>query len=59
MSNTDERVVLTVEEAGKLLGISRQSAYNAVKNGEIPTIKIGRRILVPRVQLDRMLNPDQ
>src|SRR4051812_6906716 len=46
---------LTVEQAGHELGISRNSAYEAAKRGDIPTIRIGRRILVPRVALERML----
>jgi excisionase family DNA binding protein len=50
--------VLTVEEAAAMLRISRQSAYQAVRNGEIPTVKIGRRMLIPRVALERMLNMD-
>ena len=50
-----ESPVLTVEEAGVLLRLSRPSAYQAVKKGEIPTIRIGRRLLVPKAALDRML----
>lgn len=47
---------LTVEQAGKEIGISRNSAYEAAKRGDIPTIRIGRRILVPRLALDRLLS---
>jgi len=50
-----ERLTLTVEEAAERLGISRAFAYEAVRRGEIPHIKIGRRILVPKVALDRLL----
>ena len=50
-----ERLTLTVEEAGTLLGISRAFAYEAVNRGDIPSIRIGRRILVPKVALERML----
>lgn len=50
-----EKLAYTVEEAGERLGISRPSAYLAVKRGEIPTIKLGHRIIVPRVALERML----
>lgn len=50
-----ESPVLTVEEAGKLLRLSRGTAYEAVRRGDIPTLKIGRRLLVPRVALERML----
>src|ERR1700692_157427 len=38
-----ERLTLTVEEAAKLLGISRAFAYESVRRGDIPHIKIGRR----------------
>ena len=47
--------VLTVEEAGRLLRISRQSAYQAARAGELPTIRIGRRLLVPRARLEALL----
>jgi excisionase family DNA binding protein len=55
MSKPDKRKTLTIEEAAEELGISRGKGYDAAKSGEIPTIKIGRRLLVPRVALDRML----
>ncbi len=51
-----ERLTLTVEEAAAALGISRASAYEAVHHGQIPCIRIGRRILVPRIALDRLLS---
>jgi excisionase family DNA binding protein len=50
-----EPATLTVEQAAALLGVSRGTAYNAVKAGEIPTVRIGRRVLVPRQRLDAML----
>ena len=46
---------ISVEEAGKILGIARNSAYEAAKNGEIPTIRIGRLIRVPIPALERLL----
>lgn len=55
MTETTNRKTLTVPEAAAALGIGRNQAYEAVKRGEIPTIKIGSRILVPRAALDRML----
>jgi excisionase family DNA binding protein len=51
-----ERQTLTVEEAARLLGISRTSAYEAVRRGELPVLRIGRRYVVPRVALERMLD---
>ena len=50
-----ERRTLTVTEAAEALGVSRNKAYDAARRGEIPTIKIGKRILVPVVALERML----
>ena len=47
--------VLTVEEMAEVLRISRGSAYEAVRRGEIPAIRIGRRFIVPRTALERML----
>jgi excisionase family DNA binding protein len=44
-----------VQEAAKILGVSRNTAYDAVKTGQLPIIKIGRRFLVPRAALERML----
>lgn len=47
--------IYTVEEAAAKLGISRNSAYEGVRRGEIPGIRIGRRIVVPKAPLDRLL----
>jgi excisionase family DNA binding protein len=55
LPNPVERPTVHVEEAGELLGISRGSAYDAVANGEIPSIRIGRRIVVPTAALLRLL----
>ena len=50
-----DTLTMTVEEAGKLLGIGRSSAYGAIGMGELPSLKIGRRILVPRSVLFRKI----
>jgi excisionase family DNA binding protein len=47
--------IYTVEETAVALGIGRNSAYQGVKTGEIPSIKIGGRILVPTKALDNLL----
>jgi excisionase family DNA binding protein len=48
-------LTLTVEEAGRLLGVSRGAAYRAAACGQIPTIRVGRRLLVPTAQLHQLL----
>lgn len=52
---TSEKLTLNVPEAGKLLGISRAQAYLMAKTGQIPTIKLGRRVVVPKSALEKML----
>ncbi len=46
---------VTVPEAGSLLGISRGSAYEAARTGQIPALRIGARLVVPTAQLLRLL----
>lgn len=50
-----ERLTFTVEEAGRLLGIGRGAAFAAVHSGELPSVRLGRRILVPRARLLALL----
>jgi excisionase family DNA binding protein len=54
--NGTERETLSVREAGRVLGLGRDAAYRAANNGEIPVLRIGRRLLVPRAALDRLLD---
>ena len=55
MEAENERKTVTVEEAARILGVSRGHAYEAVSTGQIPGIRIGKRWLVPRASLDKML----
>lgn len=57
--NANEQPTLTIwPEAGRALGLSRSAAYDGANRGEIPTIRIGRRLLVPTAALRRMLQLD-
>ena len=51
----DERLTYDVGTAAKLLGLSRNSAYHACLTGQIPHLKIGKRILIPRVAIQKLL----
>ena len=53
-----EKLTVTVDEAGKLLGISRNTAFEAARRGDLPVIRIGRRLLVPRAAPDRLLETE-
>lgn len=50
-----EPQTLSVEQAARILGIGRVSAYQAIQRGELPAIRLGRRIVVPRAALERLL----
>lgn len=50
-----QRATLTVDETAELLGISRTCAYECIHRGEIPARRFGRRIVVIRRELERLL----
>lgn len=50
-----ERPTLSVAETADLLGISRWLVQQAVRDGSLPSMRVGRRILIPKVQLDALL----
>ena len=49
------RATVTVTEAAQALGIGRNQCYEAVARGDIPAPRIGKRILVPKIALERLL----
>lgn len=49
------RLTVTVEEAARLLGIGRNKAYQIVHDGMLPALRVGRRLVVPRSGLERLL----
>jgi excisionase family DNA binding protein len=49
------RLTFTVEEVAVVLGIGRTLAYEGVRTGAIPSVRVGRRVLVPKAALDRLL----
>jgi len=55
MGNDEERLTLTIPEVARLLGVGRGNCYQVIIRNELPHIKIGKRILVPRYALLQML----
>lgn len=55
VTTSEPRATLTVEEAAAVLGIGRTLAFEMARAGRLPVIRLGRRILVPRAALERML----
>ncbi len=50
--------ILTITEAAEILRIGRNSAYEAARSGQIPTVRIGRKILVPKAQLAKLVGAE-
>lgn len=54
---TDESLLLTVPEAARLLRISRNTAYELIRQGEIPAVRLGERIIrIPRFALEQWIS---
>ncbi|MFC2045593.1 helix-turn-helix domain-containing protein [Chloroflexota bacterium] len=51
-----ESMTLSVDDTAKLLGLSRNATYQGIHCGEIPSIRVGKRILVPRIAIERILS---
>lgn len=52
------RLVYTVPEAGQLLGLGRNAAYEAAKRGDIPTIRMGRLLRVPKGPFHKLVGAE-
>ena len=51
----EERLTLSVPEAAKILGIGRNLCYDLVRRGEIPVLRCGHRLVIPRAALEKLL----
>jgi excisionase family DNA binding protein len=54
-AESPECLTLSIEEAARILEISRCGAYNYAKDGRLPTIRIGSRLLVPKAAIEKLL----
>jgi excisionase family DNA binding protein len=52
----DGRTVITIDEAAEALSLKRTATYEAVRRGQLPSVRLGRRIFVPVPALLRLLN---
>ena len=53
--NQEDKLAYSVIEAGQLLGIGRSKAYELVRSGTIPSLRLGRRIVIPKLALNQFL----
>lgn len=52
---SEEKLTITVEEAGMMLGIGRALAYEMAKTGRLPVLRFGKRMVIPRRAMEEML----
>jgi Helix-turn-helix domain len=45
----------SVPDAGRRLGLGRNASYEAARRGELPVLRFGRKLVVPRIAFERML----
>ena len=50
-----QRLTITVTEAAELLGISRGLAYEMVRTGKLPALRFGKRLIIPKIAVERLL----
>ena len=53
------QATVSVEQAGAILGLGRPAAYAAVARGDIPSLRIGRRLIVPTAKLRALLGENE
>lgn len=53
--NNVSRATYSVKEAATVLGMTADAVYNAVHRGDVPSFRVGRKILIPKARLDQML----
>jgi excisionase family DNA binding protein len=53
-ADSSERLTVSIEKAARLLGISRAAAYVYAREGKLPVIRLGSRVLVPKAALDKL-----
>ena len=51
-----DELTISVPEAGRRLGLGKNAAYEAARRGELPVLRFGRKLRVPRIAYERMLS---
>ena len=51
-----DALTLTIPQAARLLGISISKTYEAARMGQLPTIRVGTRVLVSRRRLEVLID---
>jgi len=52
---TEPPLLVGVREAARVLGLGRDTAYQLVREGRLRAVRVGRRVLVPRAELEAFI----
>ncbi len=52
------RLGLTAAEAAEALGVSRAHIYRLIKRGVVPARRLGRRLVIPMIAIERLLDTE-
>ncbi len=53
-SSKENKLCYTIPEAAKLIGVSRNQGYELARRGELPIVKMGKLLFVPKAKLHKM-----
>ena len=56
MQNNVEPLAYSAAQVAKLLGVGKSLVYEGIRRHELPVLKIGKRLLIPRIALERLVN---
>lgn len=58
-TDTVPRYAFSIDEAARSISLSRRALYTLFESGTLKTVKVGRRRLVPRAELERLCHPEE
>jgi excisionase family DNA binding protein len=57
-ADREDAATISIDEAASIIGVGRNQAYAAAKRGELPVIRVGKRYLVLKAALKRLLQEE-
>ncbi|ROR28518.1 excisionase family DNA binding protein [Mobilisporobacter senegalensis] len=53
-----EKLTYSVTEAAELIGIGKSLMYELVRENKIPVVRMGKRILIPKIRFENFINEE-
>jgi excisionase family DNA binding protein len=58
MEMETEKLTYSPQEAAVMLGLCLNTIYKLLKRGQLQSVKLDRKILIPRTEIERLINPN-